>query len=425
MSEEKKEKLPMGFVYKYAEKEDSTGVKSKEKIPYFPYTKTSAITNEDNVNLDVILEEIRNFTGYSLTTDITWDKPGVYALDASVASKFYDLCKKVFISADSSLDDLIAAIGITKSSDDNFSSVLGKMRNIMNDIRNKIIAKGGSCPTNPTLMNLYNSILNLDGRKAFSATIAMSYNEFAMFPTISLTNNIYNKVRYIGFSENFINTHIISDNGFRDCLSKGTIYQMDIASSYDVYTKKNTDGKTITYGVEKNDNYYGYGTVFKILDEYTYYDKKKKDKDVTLYNPAMRYKITNDHDKQTSEISFFKTAAQKAPYPPADKMVTFEKNPELLPSERYMNYSSKLLQFSDDTYDLYRCNYSAAGSLIITGGQPIVVSVAFPEDWHTTCFDAAVSEDKYYYECAMDKDDKKQWKIDKNIIFNISGYAEV
>lgn len=100
-------KLPMGHTYKYVEEvNDADGTVTKKKTPYFPYTKTSAITNKDNVNLDVILAELRNFTGYPLTTDITWDSPGVYALDASVGAKYYELCNKVFQSADSALTNL-------------------------------------------------------------------------------------------------------------------------------------------------------------------------------------------------------------------------------------------------------------------------------------------------------------------------------
>lgn len=177
------EKYPMGYAYKKTEILDSEGNTSEQTIPFFPYTKTFAITNKDNVNLDVVLEELRNWEGYPITTDITWSTPGVYALDASVGGEYYKLCQQVFQSADSALRELCRIVGLTYNESTNFTTALAEFKSKINIIKNTINTYGGNCPDNPTLAQINASIIGAPrlNIKTKNFTVRFSYNEIKNF----------------------------------------------------------------------------------------------------------------------------------------------------------------------------------------------------------------------------------------------------
>lgn len=177
------EKYPMGYAYKKTEILDDDGNVSEKTIPFFPYSKTFAITNKDNINLDVLLEELKHWEGFPVTTDITWKTPGVYALDASVGGKYYELCQQVFQSADNALKELCRIVGLTYDDTTNFSTALAEFKTKINIIKNTIISLGGNCPENPTLTQINTGILSIPrlNIKTKSFRVMFSYNEIKNF----------------------------------------------------------------------------------------------------------------------------------------------------------------------------------------------------------------------------------------------------
>lgn len=177
------EKYPMGYAYKKTEILDDDGNVSEKTIPFFPYSKTFAITNKDNINLDVLLEELKHWEGFPVTTDITWKTPGVYALDASVGGKYYELCQQVFQSADNALKELCRIVGLTYDDTTNFSTALAEFKTKINIIKNTIISLGGNCPENPTLTQINTGILSIPrlNIKTESFRVVFSYNEIKNF----------------------------------------------------------------------------------------------------------------------------------------------------------------------------------------------------------------------------------------------------
>lgn len=153
------EKTPMGYTYKYitlpGEKEGQTVTK---RVKYFPYTRTRAVFDDDGISLDVILFNLKNWTGYSLTTDITWEEPGVYALDASVGGKFYKLCNEVFQSANDARYRISNAIGTACNDNTSFSDIKDRYLQKANRIKTLLDSQGGKCPADPTMDQLYDAI---------------------------------------------------------------------------------------------------------------------------------------------------------------------------------------------------------------------------------------------------------------------------
>lgn len=423
-------KIPMGYNYKYTQKTNDDGTIAKEKTPYFPYTKTSAITNKDNVNLDVILEELRHFTGYPLTTDITWSEPGRYALDASVGAQYYNLCQEVFQSADSALNNLVAAIGISRNDGDNFSSVLAEMKRILNNIRKEIITRGGTCPADPTLTQVYEAVKALQKNTVtyvpFSGEICMSYNEFAKFPNCGVNKKYsggkfkgyYNNWKHLGLTIEFIDTHITYDKGLFDALTgSNSISKVNVESDYHDYSKGSYYGTEVTYGVEKHYcGYYGGGSILleNFCDENVLYSDSGD-----LCNPCIRYKKTVNDDTEKVSTTLYDTLATSGQTSYGNKIKFEHCTSETL----YANMSQLMCNFNVDADDLYRQFHTNCSNNQLIGDDTILCAFSFPTSWHTSCYNAEVNYWKYNVESPLTTAEKTQWKAEPNIYFYISGYT--
>ena len=153
--------IERNYICKMVEKTNDDGTKENELVPVSPITHTGTNWDEQEKKyLDVIIQELKNSSGLPSTSRLDVDTEGEYVLDAYAGKKIYDLCDKVFQSANRSRDLLAGAIGVNPK-DYTLSQIAELIRNKLNQCSTELNNNHINCPPNPTFDEVIDSIKNL------------------------------------------------------------------------------------------------------------------------------------------------------------------------------------------------------------------------------------------------------------------------
>lgn len=301
------------------------------------------------------------------------------------------------------------------------------MKQKLDNIQAEIITRGGICPANPTLVQVFEAIKTLQNKSVtydpFNGTICISYNEFAKFPNCGVNKKgktgYYNNWKHLGFTDEFIDTHIVSDNGLFDALlGISSVSQVNIQSNYIDYSKTSYYGTEVTYGIEKHYNSSYFGGLSTLLEEF--FDKSVDYDNGDLCNPCIRYKQTINHDTEKVSTNLYDTLATSGSTSYGN-IIKFE---HYMSDSLHTNMSQLMCNFNTNgnTDDLYRQYHTNCSANQLIGNNPVLCAFSFPISWHTSCFNAEVNYWKYNVESPLTTAEKTAWKAEPNIYFDISGY---
>ena len=173
--------IERNYICKMVEKTNDDGTKENELVPVSPITHTGTNWDEQEKKyLDVIIQELKNSSGLPSTSRLDVDTEGEYVLDAYAGKKIYDLCDKVFQSANRSRDLLAGAIGVNPK-DYTLSQIAELIRNKLNQCSTELNNNHINCPPNPTFDEVIDSIKNLSNSGLYwcKYRFSLTYNDIA------------------------------------------------------------------------------------------------------------------------------------------------------------------------------------------------------------------------------------------------------